>query len=146
MPARIVAPTHRLALTARRYGWIAYWLAFASYALAAARSPGFTAHPEAAPYPWVAALLTCALLGVETAALNAVLRPLGPTRSWMWVAAASGLAVVFAALSFVTMVTDMPGYYYVPRLFALVNVVVVPVVGSVLALFPARRDERVQLR
>jgi hypothetical protein len=134
--------THRLASSARRYGWIAYWLAFASYTVGAARSPGFIAHPEAAPYPWVAALLMCALLGAETAALNAVLHPLSPTRSWMRVAAASGLALVFAAFGVVTMVTDMPGYYYAPGLFALANVVVVPIVGSVLALFPARRDER----
>jgi hypothetical protein len=123
---------------ARRYGWVAYWLALSGYSLAAARSPGFVSDPASVPYPWSAALLTCGLLGVQCAALNATLRPLSATRSWRRVAAASALALLFGALSLLTTVTDMPGYYYVPGLFALANVVVVPVVGTALALSAPR--------
>jgi len=128
-------------LWVRRYGWVAYWLAFSGYSLAAARNPGLVADPASVPYPWEAALLTCGLLGVQTAALNAMLRPLSAARSWRRVATASGLALVFAALGVVTAVTDMPGYYYVPGLFALANVVVVPVVGVMLTLSAPRNDE-----
>lgn len=126
----------------RRFGWIAYWLVLASYTLAAARNPGFVRNPDLVPYPWKAALVTCLFLGLQTAALNATLRPLRATRSWRRVATASGLALLFAALSLVTTVTDMPGYYYVPGLFALTNVVVVPLIGVVLALSAAPDDER----
>jgi hypothetical protein len=118
----------------RRYGWVVYWLAFAAYTLNAARNPGFVRHPEAVPYPWTQAVLTCALLGIETASLNAVLRPLGNSPSVRRVVAASALAVLFALFSVVTLVTDMPGYYYAPRVFAIVNVVVVPLVGTGLML------------
>jgi hypothetical protein len=121
----------------RRYGWIAYWLVFASYTLGAARNPGFVRNPESVPYPWAAAMLTCVFLGAQTAALNATLRPLSATGSWRRVAAASGLALVFAVLSLITTVTDMPGYYYAPGLFALANVIVVPLVGAVLTLHSA---------
>ena len=82
----------------------------------------------------------CMLLGVETAALNATLRPLSATRSWRRVAGASGLALVFAVLSLVTTVTDMPGYHYTPGLFALANVIVVPLVGAVLTFHTAAKD------
>lgn len=137
-----MAPIHtspRVGLWARRYGWLAYWFVFAAYTLYAARNPAFVLDPKtAAPYPWVAALVTCALLGAQTAALNAMLRPLSGTRSWQRVAAATGLAVVFAALTLITTVTDMPGYYYAPGLFAAANMFVVPIVGAVLALRPTR--------
>ena len=116
----------------RRYGWIAYWLVFVVYTLSAARNPGFVRNPESVPYPWRAALLTCVLLGLETAALNATLRPLSATHSWRRVAGASGLALVLALLSLSTAFSDMPGYYYAPGLFALVNVIVVPLAGAVL--------------
>ena len=82
----------------------------------------------------------CAVLGVQAAALNAALRPLGDRPTWRRVGAASGLAVLFAALSLPTMVTDMPGYYYAPYLFALVNVAVVPIVGTALMLRSAHAD------
>ena len=131
--------THaRAARWARRYGWVAYWLAFAAWTLNEARYPGFVPNPETVPYPWAAALFTCTLLFAQTAALNSLLRPLHATGSWRRVAAASGLALLFAAVSLVTMWTDMPGYYYAPRLFALVNVLVVPLVGAVLAFRPTR--------
>jgi hypothetical protein len=38
------------------------------------------------------------------------------------------------------MVTDMPGYYYAPYLFALVNVAVVPIVGTALMLRSAHAE------
>ena len=63
----------RVASWARRYGWVAYWLYFAARTLEAARNPGYVQHRESVPYPWGAALLTCAVLGVQTAALNAAL-------------------------------------------------------------------------
>jgi hypothetical protein len=137
-----IKPGSTVGLWVRRYGWVGYWLTFSGYSLTAARNPGFVMDPPSVPYPWAAAFLTCALLGVQTAALNAILRPLSATRSWRRVATASGLALLFAALSLVTTVTDMPGYYYAPGLFALANVVVVPLVGTVLTLFAPRKNEK----
>lgn len=123
-----------------RYGWIAYWLLFVAYTLSAAREPGLLGpNAKDVPYPWRSALLTCAVLGLQTAALNATLRPLASTRSWQHVAIAFGLAVFFAALSAAPVVTDMPGYYYTPIVFALTNVVAVPLVGAILVL---RRNSR----
>jgi hypothetical protein len=119
---------------------VAYWLAFAAFTLDAARNPGFVMHPEEVPYPWGAALTTVALLGVQTAALNAVLMPLRTTRSWRRVAGASALAFLFALLSVVTAVTDMPGYYYAPELFALTNLFVVPLLGLAFQLSPRTMD------
>lgn len=124
----------------RRYGWVAYWLAFAAYTLDAARSPGLVAHPEAVPYPWTQTLVICALLGGEAAALNAMLRPLGDAPTWRRVVAASALAVLFAAGALVMTVTDMPGYFYVPTVFAISNVVVVPLVGSARMLWSGLRN------
>jgi len=89
----------KLTTWARRYGWVAYWPVFVAYTLDAARDPGFVMDPEAAPYPWTAALQTCALLGAQTAALNATLRPMRSRPSWRRVAVASGLALGFAVLS-----------------------------------------------
>jgi hypothetical protein len=131
--------TSRAALWTRRYGWVAYRLVFVALTLDAARSPGFVPHRETVPYPWAPALLTCALLGAQTAALNAVLGPSSANQSWKRVASASTLALLFAALSVVTMVTDMPGYYYTPGLFALTNMFVVPMVGTMLVRHPLRR-------
>jgi len=119
---------------------VAYWLAFAAFTLDAARNPGFVMHPDEVPYPWGAALITVALLGGQTAALNATLMPLRTTRSWRRVAGASALAFLFALLSIATMVTDMPGYYYAPRLFALTNLFVVPLIGVAFQLSPRTQD------
>src|SRR5262245_22568831 len=80
----------------RDYGWVAYWLAFAAFTLNAARNPGFVMNPDEVPYPWGAALGTVALLGLQTAGLNATLRPLSTNRSWRRVAGASALAFLFA--------------------------------------------------
>lgn len=134
--------THlRLGPFLRRYGWVGYWLVFAALTLDVARNPGFVPHPEAVPYPWVPALVTVALLGVQAAGLNATLRPLSTTRSWRRVAAASGLALVFALLTLASLATDMPGYEYPPKLFALANVLVVPAAGAVLTLYPVGSNE-----
>jgi hypothetical protein len=74
---------------------------------------------------------------VKTAALNARLRPPSAAQSWRRVAGASGLVLAFAVVSLITFVTDMPGYYYASGVFALTNVIVVPIVGSLLVLHPA---------
>ena len=131
---------NRISTSLRRYGWVAYWLAFVAFTLDAAGHPGFVRYPERVPYPWAAALLMCVLLGAQTAGLNAILNPRGAAPSWTRVKAASGLAVLFALVSVVTTVTDMPGYYYAPSAFALVNVIVVPAVGSLL-VWTRRPDE-----
>ena len=123
-----------------RYGWVIYWSAFAVFTLNAARYPGFVPHPETAPYPWVGALVTCALLAAQCAALNATLRPVATTRSWRRVVTASGLALLFGVLSTTMFSSDMPGYYDAPVLFAVANVVLVPLVGAVLVLRPRAHD------
>ena len=120
-----------------RFDWLVYWFAFAAFTVDAGRYPGFVAHPETAPYPWGAVLFTCALLGAQTAALNATLRRVATTPSWSRVAAASGLALLFAIASTVTFSTDMPGYYYALPMFALTNVIIDPLVGVALVLRPA---------
>ena len=123
-------------LCLERYGWIVYWLLFVVHILYVSRDPGLVGPNAKHGSPWGPTVLTCGILGAQTAALNATLRPVSSTRSWQQVAIASGLALLFAVLSMAGMRTDMPGYYYTPALFALSNLVVVPLAGATLVLRP----------
>jgi len=104
---------HRLGALLRRYGLLLVWLAFGVLTANAARNPGFVAHPETAPYPWRAALATWAILGLESAVFYLIARSRRRLR----------FAFALAALLFVgdcfTIVTDMPGYYYMPCFYQL---------------------------
>ena len=85
----------------------------------------------------------CGVIGFQIGALNVALVPLRVAPTWRRVRNATGLSVLFAALSLATMVTDMPGYYYAPLFVALTNVVVVPVMGiALLALSAGNTQSR----
>jgi len=116
-----------------RLGWLTYWFAFSVFTLLAARRPGFVPHPESVPYPWAAALIMCGFLGLQTAALSSVLSPLRERRSWRRVVGASVLALLFGLAGTATFVSDMPGYFAGPLLFAATNVIVVPIIALALA-------------
>jgi hypothetical protein len=103
----------------RRNGLVAYWLLFAVYTLYAAKHPGLVSDSAAVPYPWRGVVTTWIILAVATGILYAILRP--PT--FRGQGARLGLALLYSLvlilLAFVTFVTDMPGYVYVPGFFAL---------------------------
>ena len=100
------------------------WFAFAIYTLDAGRNPGLVRNPDLVPYPWTAVFLTWLVLAAQAFSIAALLRPralgrrarLWPTAGWLGLQSAVGVALT---------VTDMPGYYYVPTLFAFTAFVIV---------------------
>ena len=93
----------------RRYGLLVLWLAFAPLTAIAARQPGFVHNPETVLYPWIAALLTWGILGIESALFYYFV-----VRSARGIRFAFLIAALLMVACAVTTVTDMPGYYYVP--------------------------------
>lgn len=96
-----------------RYWLLLLWLGFAPITAEAARHPGFVPHPETVPYPWRAALETWGILGIESAAFYLILR------LRRGIPIAFGIALLLLIASVLTMVTDMPGYSYVPAQYHL---------------------------
>jgi hypothetical protein len=110
-----------------------YWLVFALCSVDAAREPGFVSDPAHAPYPWLGLLTTWLILALETGLLNLILRPKSFARSWMRLSAAIALYVALSAFSTRTILTDMPGLYYVPGLFHLTTLVALIILAFVVA-------------
>ncbi len=106
------------------------WVAFGPITAEAARSPGFAPNPESVPYPWGAALLTWARLGVEAGIFTLILKP----GHRLPLAFALAAALLFLSVRFY--VTDMPGYHYVPGRFHLALVIIL---GLVWVAATARR-------
>src|SRR4051812_24657860 len=101
----------------RRYGFFAYWFAFAAYTAYLAKSPGLMIHPERWTFPWKSVLFIWALLAVLIGALHLILRPLTYRRSWGRLGSAAIYAAVLMLLGILTVATDMPGHFYIPAIF-----------------------------
>jgi hypothetical protein len=106
---------------ARRYCLLAYWLVFALLTLYYAQYHGLMLHPEQWRYPWDAVVAVCALLAILIGVLQLILRPASFHRSWARVLGALVYSGVLLAVGIDSVVTDMPGYYYVPALFSVVT-------------------------
>ena len=102
----------------RRYSLPVYWLLFAGFTAHQAQYPGLMLNPEQWEYPWRAVLVVWALLAVLVAGLYAILRPRTYNRSWWRLLGGLVYCAVLLWLGLESVVTDMPGYYYVPALFA----------------------------
>ncbi|AVP96801.1 hypothetical protein C7S18_06120 [Ahniella affigens] len=112
-------------------GFALYWLLFAVLAVFAAQSPGFVRHPELAPYPLRGLFIMWVILAALVAAFYFILRPALGGGSSARLSAGLALSVAMVTASFFTMVTDMPGLYYVPHYFSLVTFLVLGVVSAV---------------
>jgi hypothetical protein len=116
-----------------------WWILFAAETLRAGHHPGFVMHPEQVPYPWGAVFTVWLILGVEVAVLHAILRP-RLDQPWRRLGIAIVLVGGLAALSLFTLVTDMPGYYYVPGIFHFLTFIVLVTIAAVRSA--ARRLDR----
>ncbi len=110
-----------IALLARRYCLLFYWLAFAVFTLYQAQYPGLMLHPEEWRYPWAAVVVVWALLAMLVGVLHVILRPTSFHHSWGRLLGALAFSAVVLVLGFFSVVTDMPGYYYVPAQFSAVT-------------------------
>jgi hypothetical protein len=105
----------------RNYGLVAYWLAFALYTIYMAQFPGLLRDPSSWRYPWSAVIVVWSLLAVLVAILYFVLRPMTYRRSWGRLAGACAYSAALLILGLASVVTDAPGFYYVPAVFSLVT-------------------------
>jgi hypothetical protein len=110
---------------ARRYCLLAYWLMFALITLQQGQYPGLLTHPEQWRYPWRGVVEMWALLAVLVGILHVILRPATFHHSWGRLLGALVYATVLLGLGAASMVTDMPGYSYVPARFSFVTIVCV---------------------
>ena len=109
---------HRATRLIRTYSLLLYWLVFVYIASNAAHDPGFVRYPKSASYPWGGLCFTVILLGVGCAILNAILQPASERTSWRRLGIALLFALGISTICMLTMVTDMPGLYYVPTYFS----------------------------
>ena len=131
-----------IALFARRYALLFYWLAFAVVTLYQAQYPGLMLRPEEWRYPWSAVVVVWVLLAILVGVLHLILRPANFHRSWGRLLGALAYSAVLLVLGFFSVVTDMPGYYYVPAQFSVVTmagVLIFAVFQVISALWRRRR-------
>ncbi|MDR7149564.1 hypothetical protein J2W49_001513 [Hydrogenophaga palleronii] len=130
-----------LALLTRRYCLLLYWLMFALITLYQAQWPGLMLHPERWSYPWRAVAIVWALLAVLVGVLYVILRPETFHRSWGRLAGALVYAAGLLVVGILSVVTDMPGYYYVPAQFSVVTMAVMLIFAAfqVLSVLWCRR-------
>jgi uncharacterized integral membrane protein len=105
----------------RKYGLVAYWLAFALYTTYMAQFPGLVRDLSRWRYPWSAVIVVWFLLAVFVAILHSILRPMTYRRSWGRLAGACAYSAALFVLGVLSIVTDAPGYYYVPAVFSVVT-------------------------
>jgi hypothetical protein len=105
----------------RRYCLLVYWLLFAGLTVCEARFPGLVLNPDKWRYPWGAVVAVWTLLAILVGGLYVILRPRTFHRSWRRLIGALAYSAVLFALGVASIVTDMPGYYYVPAQFAVVT-------------------------
>lgn len=103
---------------AKLYGMTAYWTLFAGLAVRQAQFPGLVLEPVPQPYPWRGVFLIWAVLAIETALLYLLVRPIAINLPWKRLLALFGYCISLVMVSALTFVTDMPGHYYVPSMFA----------------------------
>src|SRR5262245_28213554 len=108
-------------LLSRRYCLLFYWLVFAVFTLYEAQFPGLMLHPEEWRYPWGAVVVVWALLAILVGILYAILRPVSFNRSWGRLLGALTYSAILLVLGYFSVVTDMPGYYYVFAQFSIVT-------------------------
>ena len=131
-----------IASFARRYCLLVYWCMFAALTLYQAHYPGLMLNPEQWRYPWGAVVAVWALLAVLIGVLHLILRPASFHRSWGRLLGALAYSAVLLALGFASVVTDMPGYYYVPAQFSVVTMAGMLVLAliQVVSAFWRRRE------
>jgi len=107
----------------RRYklGFVLYWLLFAAFAVSAAKDPGFVRHPELVPFSWLGLFVIWGVLAVLVAIFYAILRPTFVKANFLRLTMALALSTVMVVASALTMVTDMPGLYYIPHYFSMLT-------------------------
>lgn len=112
-----------------KLGFALYWLFFAVLAVFAARNPGFVGRPELVPYPWFDLVVTWDILAILVAIFYFILKPafVRGSASRLW--AALALSLVMSIASILTMITDMPGLYYLPRYFSLLTFLILLVLS-----------------
>ena len=121
----------------RRYCLLAYWLLFAGVTVHQAQYPGLMLHPEEWEYPWRAVLVLWGLLAILIGGLYLIIRPRTYHHSWGRLVGGLVYAAVLLTLGMASVVTDMPGYYYVFAQFSLVTMgvmllfAVIQIVGAV---------------
>ena len=80
---------------------------------------------DSLPYEWPGVLFACAVMGVEALALHVLLFRLKRWGRIRRTLAALGLFVALSAFDVLTVVTDMPGWYYVSRVWTLFKLLVI---------------------
>jgi len=105
----------------RKYGLVAYWLAFALYTTYMAQFPGLVRDPSRWRYPWSALIVVWSLLAVLVGILYLIIRPMTYRRSWGRLAGACAYSAALLILGLLSIVTDAPGFYYVPAVFSIVT-------------------------
>ncbi len=118
----------------QKYSFIAYWAAFAVYTLDQAQLPGLVAYPEQWTYPWKAVFVVWGLIGILVCIFYLILRPKSFHWSWGRLFLALFLGVVLLGCGIASIVTDMPGYYYVPAMFSFVTMVLLVLFALTLAI------------
>jgi len=126
----------------RRYALIAYWLAFALYTLYMAQFPGLVYPPRPFEYPFRAVMMVWVLLAALIGILYLIIRPSTYQQSWGRLFAALVYSAVLLVLGVLSVVTDMPGYYYVFAVFTVVTMVVVVVFAIYQAAFTVWRRSK----
>jgi hypothetical protein len=99
----------------------AMWLLGVAGAICSGWSHGYVTPRLRAslPYEWPGVLWACAVMGLEALALHAVLFRLRRWGRLRRTLLAVGLFGALSAYDILTIVTDMPGWYYVSRAWSL---------------------------
>jgi len=113
-----------------KLGFALYWLLFAVLALFAAQNPGFVGNPDLVPFPWFGLFITWAVLAVLVSIFYFILKPAFVRGSASRLGVAFALSVAMVIGSILTMVTDMPGLYYMPHYFSLLTFLILLVISA----------------
>jgi len=113
-----------------KLGFALYWLVFAVFSVFAARSPGYVRHPELAPFPWLGLVIVWLILAVLVTAFYFILKPASIHRSSLRLGVAFTLSLAMVIGSILTMVTDMPGLYYMPHYFSALTFLVLLIASA----------------
>lgn len=117
-----------------RYLYALYWLVFACLSVSAAQSPGYVLHPESVPFPWPGLMVLWALLALAVGVFYVILRPGVWETSWLRFGGALALSGALLMSCILTLVTDMPGLYYIPTSFALTTFSALTIIGLARAI------------
>jgi hypothetical protein len=82
-------------------------------------------NPEEWRYPWGAAIVVWILVGVFISILYLILRPVTYNFSWGRLVSALTYSALLLMAGLASVGTDLPGYYYVPAQFAIINMALI---------------------